>query len=157
MPLKEKIDRNTRQGYYEGNIPMSYRYTLGLAGEQFFRKIKEGKLIGSVAEDSETVYCPPRIFCEDSFEEITHYVELPGSGIVESFTVTFEDLHGAKLPEPRIIALVMFDGADGGFAAPLRCDYDEAEIGMRVQLAFVPKTRRVGAITDVYFVPEEEG
>ncbi|RJO69417.1 MAG: Zn-ribbon domain-containing OB-fold protein [Myxococcales bacterium] len=152
MAIKEKITQTTHLSYYEGKIPISYRYTYGLAGELFFRKLKEGKLIASVAQQSGVIYCPPRIFCEDSFEEITDYVELDGAGVVESFTISCEDMHGDE-QEPTLIAFVRFDGADGGFAAPLRAEASAVYIGMEVKLAFAPKAQRKGSITDVYFVP----
>ena len=152
MAIKEKITSNIELSYFEGRIPMQYRYTYGIAGDRFFRGLKEGKLIGSRAKQSGIVYCPPRIFCEESFEEIDDIVNLNGKGEVESFTVCFEDLHG--MPQlPEIIALVKFDGADTGFAAPLKCDLEEACIGMRVKLSYVPKNRRKGSINDVYFEP----
>ncbi len=153
MALKEKINNTTLHTYVEGRIPMQYRYTYGLAGEEFFKKIKDGKLIGSRAEQSETVYCPPRIFCEDSFEEITEFVDLDGVGVLESFTISCEDLHGETLDRPVIVGFVRFLDADGGLAAPLYCPVEDLEIGMPVKLAFVPKKERVGAITDVYFMP----
>ncbi|GAB4296547.1 MAG: Zn-ribbon domain-containing OB-fold protein [Myxococcota bacterium] len=154
MAIREKITNTTELSYFEGKIPMKYRYTYGLAGEEFFRKLKEGKLIASIARESGTVYCPPRIFCEDSFEEITETVTLSGKGEVVSYTICFED--GSGKPQlPKIIALVRFEGADGGFAAPLRADPEKIYIGMPVKLEFIPKNQRKGAITDVYFVPNE--
>lgn len=154
MAVREKIARTVDLGYYEGEIPLQYRYTFGLAGEQFFRKLGQGKLIGSVSKKSGVVYCPPRIFCENSFEEITDIVELSGEGTVKSHTLCYEDLHGARR-EPVLIAFVQFDGADGGFAAPLDCDPGEVYIGMPVELKVVPKNKRTGSIKDVYFIPVE--
>ncbi|MDD5011865.1 MAG: Zn-ribbon domain-containing OB-fold protein [Phycisphaerae bacterium] len=154
MALRNKITKNQNLTSFEGRIPMNYRYTFGLAGESFFRKLKEGKLTASVAKQSGVVYCPPRIFCEDSFEEISETIELSGEGIVESYTVSCEDIHGDAI-EPEIIALVKFDETEGGFAAPLKCEIEDAYIGMPVKLAFIPKNQRKGAITDVYFVPDE--
>jgi uncharacterized OB-fold protein len=154
MAVREKIAKNTDLTFYEGAIPMKYRYTYGLAGENFFRKLMDGRLIASVSKQSGKVYCPPRIFCEDSFEEISEIIELSGKGTIESFTICCEDLHG-YCQDPVIIALVRFDGTDTGFAAPLKCEYDEPFIGMRIELKFVPKNKRTGSINDVYFVPEK--
>jgi uncharacterized OB-fold protein len=105
---------------------------------------------------SDTVYCPPRVFCEDSFEaiDLADLVELPGTGTVETFTVCCENGSGDP-QDPVILAFVRFDGADGGFVAPLECDFEAVEIGMRVQLSFVPKKERKGCINDVFFVPAE--
>ncbi len=152
MAIRDKITHTTHLSYFEGQIPISYRYTYGLAGEAFFQKFKLGKLIASVESDTGMVYCPPRIFCEDTFEAIDQIVELDGTGTVESYTVVFEDMHGEE-QAPVVIAYVVFDGADGGFAAPLDVNPEEAVIGMDVQLKFVKKADRQGCINDVYFVP----
>lgn len=154
MALKEKITQTTHLTYFEGKIPISFRYTYGLAGELFFRQIKDGKLIGSVAQESGTVYCPPRIFCEDSFEEITDTMELPGTGVVETFTICCEDMHGQP-QAPELLALVRLDEADGGLVAPLHCDLDDVFIGMPVKIGFVPKKERQGNPNDIFFVPCE--
>lgn len=152
MAIKEKVTNTTRLTYFEGEIPISHRYTYGLAGERFFRGLMDGKLLASVAEKSGTVYCPPRIFCEDSFEAIERFIELPGTGEVESFTICCEDLHGEPMA-PLLIAFVRFDGSDGGMALPLKCDPEDAFIGMDVQLQFVPKKQRKGHLSDVFLVP----
>ena len=151
MALKQKIADTTRLGYYEGKIPMQYRYTAGLGGDKFLKGILAGKLFGSVAEASGTVYCPPRIFCEDSFEAIENFVELELKGILESFTISCEDLHGDPLAEPVILGFARVDGTDGGLVAPLACDIEELEIGMPIKIGFKPKKEREGAITDLLF------
>ncbi|MGC9324123.1 MAG: Zn-ribbon domain-containing OB-fold protein [Desulfomonilia bacterium] len=150
MAVREKIAQTTDLGYFQGEIPMQYRYTFGLAGEDFFRKLMKGKLTASVSKKSGIVYCPPRIFCEDSFEEISEIIELSGKGTVQSFTVCYEDLHGNR-QDPVTIALVQFDGADTGLAAPLVSD--DPCIGMRVELKLVPEKKRKGSVTDIFFVP----
>ncbi|MDT8273141.1 MAG: Zn-ribbon domain-containing OB-fold protein [Desulfomonilia bacterium] len=150
MAVREKIVQTTDLGYFEGAIPIQYRYTYGLAGEEFFRKLMKGKLTASVSKKNRTVYCPPRIFCEDCFEELSDIIELSGKGTVVSYTVCYEDLHGNR-QEPVTIAMVQFDGADTAFAALLVCD--DPFIGMRVELKLVPEKKRKGSITDIFFVP----
>jgi uncharacterized OB-fold protein len=154
MAVREKITKNIALSYFEGEIPMKYRYTMGLAGEKFFQEIKNGKLTASVANNSGTVYCPPRIFCEDSFEAIDEIIELTGEGTLESFTICFEDLHGDH-QDPVIIALVRFDGADTATPVKMQSDLDEPFIGMRVVAKYVPKSKRTGSINDIFVVPVE--
>jgi uncharacterized protein len=154
MSVREKITKNIALSYFEGEIPMKYRYTMGIAGEKFFRAIMNGKLTASVAAESGTVYCPPRIFCEDSFEAVDEIIELSGKGTLESFTICFEDLHG-DYQEPAVIALVRFDEADTATAVKMQADLDEPFIGMRVEAKFVPKNKRTGSINDIYVVAAE--
>lgn len=152
MAVREKLTQTTDLGYYEGEIPLSYRYTKGLAGDGFFKGLMKGKITASVAKESGTVYCPPRIFCEDSFEEIDEIIELSGLGIVESFTVCFEDLHGDHM-EPVVIGLITLEGASTMLPAKIICDPEEVFIGMPVKAEFVAEADREGTLNDVTFVP----
>jgi uncharacterized OB-fold protein len=154
MAVREKITKNISLGYFEGEIPMKYRYTMGVAGEKFYRAVMNGKLTASVAKGSGTVYCPPRIFCEDSFEAIDDIIELSGAGTLESFTFSFEDLHGDS-QDPVIIALVKFDGADTATPVKMQAELDEPFIGMRVEAKFLAKNKRAGSINDIFVVPAE--
>lgn len=149
MGFKETIHKNVDQTSWHGAIPVHYRYTYGLAGERFFKGIKEeGKFYGTVSPAANKVYCPPAIFCEESYEALDQWVELPDVGTVESYTVCFQDYTGAE-QEPVVVAAVRLDGADTVFVHRLGCDPDLAYIGMRVKAKFLPKAKRVGHLNDV--------
>ena len=48
-----------------GDLPVANRYTYGLAGEKFFRALKdEGKILGTYCPHCDQTYVPAAAFCE---------------------------------------------------------------------------------------------
>ena len=156
MSLLHRIEHLHDALAWEGDMPTQGRYTAGIAGERFFREIQEnGKFLGTVCPTCGITYVPPRLNCERCFAHLDEWVEVPATGRVHTFTVVHLDLDGNPLPEPRIMAFVGLDGADGGLVHFL----DEVEpaqvgIGMCVEAVFKGKADRKGSILDIaYFKP----
>jgi len=156
MSMLHRIEHVHDALAWEGDMPTQGRYTAGIAGERFLREIQEnGKLLGTACLTCDIVYVPPRLYCERCFDHLDEWVEVPPTGRVYTFTLVHLDLDAKPLPEPRMMAFVQLDGADGGLVHFL----DEAEpedicIGMRVEAVFKDKTERKGSILDIaYFRP----
>jgi len=101
---------------WPGKIPLTYKYTAGIAGAKFYRDLAAGKLSGTWSELDECVLVPPAIFDEESMEmlEASDNKALnPNSGSIQSFTVVYEDRQGHVLPKPVVIVQVCFPGAKG--------------------------------------------
>jgi uncharacterized OB-fold protein len=131
----------------EGDFPVQFRYTVGLAGERFFREIKDnGKLIGSHCPKCNLTYLPPRIYCERCMSQLKDYVHVEDSGTVETFTLCRLDPEGKPLPEPVGVAFVRFPSAHGGLVHKLK---GKASIGDKVRVVFKEKSKRVGSIMDI--------
>lgn len=162
MPL-EKVTQvgQTKPWYGELSAapsePSLYgQYTYGIAGEKFFREIKDnGRLMGTKCEKCNLVYLPPRIYCERCFSELVEWLRIPKWGVIHTFTISYVDLDGNRLEEPVIIALVRFDGVYGGLVHRLgEIDPERVSIGMPVETVFRPKAKRSGSILDIdYFRP----
>ncbi len=118
-----------------GDWQVHYRYTYGVAGERFFREIKNtGQLVASSCPKCSKRFLPPSLYCEDCFVEMTEYSPVEGAGTVQSFTVLHDSLENAPLPEPIVAAFVQFDGVSGGLLGPLRgLKPDQVKIGQRVK------------------------
>jgi uncharacterized OB-fold protein len=135
----------------DGDMPTQGLYTAGIAGEKFLRAIKDdGRFLGSVCMDCDLVYVPPRLYCECCFAYLDDWIEVLPTGRVHTFTVVHIDLDGRPLPEPRVMAFVQLDGADGGLIHFL----DEVDpacvcIGMPVEAVFKEKAERRGSILDI--------
>jgi uncharacterized OB-fold protein len=137
-----------------GDLPVTNRYTYGLAGEKFFRTIKdEGRILGTYCPDCDHTYVPATIFCERCLGKLEKWVDVGTKGDVVTYTILNIDLDGTPLEKPEVIALVHF--ADGGLIHRLgEVELDEVEIGMTVEAVFKPKDERVGSILDIqYFKP----
>ena len=133
----------------EGYVPIRHRYTPGVAGEAFFKALKDrGVFLGSRCESCGITYCPARLFCERCFDELNADVECGPGGTLESFTVGYMGLEGEPLDEPVLVGLVRLDGADTVLMHFLT-DASELQIGMRVEAALKAKGKREGSILDI--------
>jgi uncharacterized OB-fold protein len=139
---------------WNGDLPVKSRYTFGLAGERFFRAIKEdGQLLGTYCESCDRTYVPAAIFCERCFSELDEWVDVGTSGEVHTFTLLFKNYDGTHKDSPELVAFVKF--GDGGIIHRLdEIEPDAIKIGLEVEAVFKPREEREGSILDiVYFRP----
>ena len=137
-----------------GDLPVTNRYTYGLAGEKFFRTLKdEGRIMGTHCPRCDHTYVPAAAFCERCLGKLDEWIDVGTLGDVVTYTVLHVDLDGSRLKVPEIIAFVRF--GDGGLIHRLgEIEPDQVEIGLMVEAVFKPKSRRVGSILDIkYFKP----
>ena len=133
----------------EGRVPIRHRYTPGVAGEAFFRALKEkGKFLASRCERDGITYVPARLFCERCFDgPLEPDVEVGPQGTVESFTVGYVGLEGERLPEPQTLGLIRLDGADTVLVHFLLDEHPM--IGQPVEPVLLPARQRTGSILDL--------
>jgi hypothetical protein len=138
---------------WRGSMPVESRYTYGLAGERFFREIKDNaRLMGTRCAACGLTFVPARAFCERCFGELTEWIEVSPHGVVHAVTVV---PHGNG---HRVVAFVQLDGADGGLVHVLDVPPEDAHIGLRVEAVFKPAAERIGSILDIlHFRPESQG
>ena len=137
-----------------GEMPITSRYTAGIAGERFLRAIKdEGKILGSPCDRCGVTYVPARLFCERCMDELDETVDVGMVGEVHTFTPLFENLDGTQREEPEVIAFISL--GDGGLVHKLNeIPLDDLDIGMLVEAVFKPEAERQGSILDIaYFRP----
>ena len=152
MSLLEK-DPNAPDAWL-GEMPVTSRYTAGLAGEKFLRAIKdEEKFLGSHCDRCGITYVPARQFCERCMDELDETVDVGTQGEVHTFTLLFENLDGTPREEPEIVAFISL--GDGGLVHKLdEVELDDLDIGMPVEAVLKPKGEREGSILDIkYFKP----
>ena len=148
-----KRDSNA-PAHWQGELPVTNRYTYGLAGEKFFRAIKdEGRILGTHCPNCDITYVPASIFCEQCLAKLDDWVDVGTSGEIFTYTLLFVNLDGSPKEKPEIIAFISF--GDGGIIHRLnKVDLDKVEIGMKVQAIFKPISKRIGSILDIdYFRP----
>jgi len=141
-------------GSWLGDLPVVNRYTYGLAGEKFFRTLKdEGRILGTYCPECNHTYVPATVFCERCLSKLEKWVDVGTSGEVVTYTFLNVSLDGSPLEKPEVIAFVRF--ADGGLIHHLgEVELDQVEIGMTVEAVLKPKSERVGSILDIqYFKP----
>lgn len=140
--------RNARQ--VSGDVPIYHRYTLGIAGERFFKAMRDRRqLLASPCPKCHDRLLPPKMYCERCFEETSDdWVLLAGPGYIRSFTVLHRSLDEEPLDTPEVVALVSWQGVRGGLVHRLREIAPEAvAIGMAVEPVWAEQ--RVGAMSDI--------
>ncbi len=153
----DKITNPLKLHHLVGDMEADYIYTAGIAGEKFFMALRdEGKLLATPCKKCGITYMPPRMYCEQCFESLREYQEVPASGVVDTYTVTYEDRDSEKLAAPVVVAFIRIDETDGGLIHQLGdIKGSEAKIGMRVTAVLKDKSKRKGGLTDIeYFKPE---
>jgi uncharacterized OB-fold protein len=159
MAITEKVDKLHEAVAWRGDLPITSRYSAGIAGEKFFRAIKnDARFLGTRCEACNLVYVPAAIFCERCFAELDEWVEVPSTGHVFSFTFLFRDLDDQPLEEPLPLAYVKLDGCDGGLVHYVgETEKNLVYIGMEVEAVFKDASERQGSILDIkYFRPVVE-
>lgn len=133
-------------------LEFPYTRTTGPVLGPFLTALRDGQLLGNRIDGK--VYCPPLEFNPDTFESAEPDMVPIGPG-AEVVTSTWVSHPSGKHPfdEPFAMALIKIDGADTPLVHAVKATGPEAVTkGTRVQAQWRPE--RVGAITDVYFVPE---
>lgn len=151
MPLLDNPFPSQRIKTWQDEIPLYYVYTLGVAGERFFREIKENaRIMGSRCRQCQLTYVPPKMYCERCFEDLKEWLEVGTKGQIHTFTIAHIGLDGIALKEPQILALIALDGAHGGLVHRIGgIDPSEVQIGMEVEAVFKARNRRKGSILDI--------
>jgi uncharacterized OB-fold protein len=147
--MLEKVTNPEKVRVVKGAIPVRHTYTAGVAGDRFFRALRdEGKILGTPCSACGVVYVPGRMFCERCFAALTDWVPVGPGGTLESFTAVMIDLDRRPLDEPQWIGLVRLDGATTVLVHRLE-NGGEAVMGARVEAVLEPKKRRTGSINDI--------
>jgi uncharacterized protein len=143
----EKITTETKIGILEDHIPLNYKYTAGVAGDRFLQLLKQGKFQASHCSTCNKFYLPPKIFCKECFSQLNEWKDVPeDSGYLYSFT-SVANAQGKK----DLIALVKFDGVEGGLIGKLKSSKEEPQIGMKVKPVFKQKDERSGDLSDIEY------
>ena len=139
---------------WQGELPITNRYTYGLAAEKFFRALKEqGKFLGTRCPDCQITYVPATTFCERCFHELYDWIELDPVGEIDTYTILAVDEAGAPLQEPVIVAFIHV--ANGGIIHIIaEIEAEDIYFGMPVEAVLKPLHERQGSILDIlYFKP----
>ncbi|MCJ7509863.1 MAG: Zn-ribbon domain-containing OB-fold protein [Dehalococcoidia bacterium] len=157
MGSPEQISQVEDIRYVHGAMPVNFAYTVGVAGERFFREIMEnGRFLGTRCQHCQYTYLPPRLYCERCFASLNdQWVEVSSRGSVEAFTIAHLDLDGQPLAEPQLLALIRLEGADGLLVHRLGgVRAEDVDIGLSVVAVFRPRRQRKGSILDIqHFKP----
>jgi uncharacterized OB-fold protein len=123
------------------NLEFTQTYTHSLGKySRFFVELENGRFMATHCDQCQRVYAPPRPLCPDCLKS-TRWVELAGTGTVETFSV----LHFSpgsnpdieQLATPYVLVYVLLDGASTLFPHLLDAPPESVQIGMRVRVHYV--------------------
>jgi acetyl-CoA C-acetyltransferase len=143
---------------------LTYAWDNGFALTTYLDGFKKGKIRASLCSSCGRMMVPARTFCEIcNLQSVNNYFDLPGTGTVETFTLSHVDWASLPLPEGQvhIYAVIAMDGATEKMGLVHRLDDvkpEDVKIGMRVKAEWKPEAEREGSVTDVrYFRPLKPG
>lgn len=139
---------------------ITYTHALGETASWFYVQLRDhAKIYGKRDAKTGRVLVPPRAFSDQSLEPTTDWVEVGPGGVIETFSIVYEEFHNLP-PPPYAFGYVKLDGADtaiGGFFKGIALDDPKAasqklRIGTRVMTRFAE--HRTGDVLDFWFEPE---
>ncbi len=134
---------------WRDDMQVTNRYTFGLAGERFYRAIKDKEqILGTHCNNCNRTYVPAVSFCERCMNQIDDWVDVGTVGEIITFTSLYVNYDGSRREEPEIIAFIRL--GDGGLIHRLESnDQGKVEIGMKAKAVFKPHSEREGSILDI--------
>ena len=155
MTYGEKQTDPTAPMHWRGDMQADYMYPSGIAGDKFFNHLKEkDTFLATKCKTCNKVLFPPRLYCEDCFNEIpeSDWIEVPSSGTVRIYTVARLNAHGEKMQEPRVIAMIDIDNTDGAILGIIKTnDYEKDFSELKVKANLRPKGKREGTLKDILY------
>ena len=121
-------------------IRLSYTYTPGRALSRYLLAMRDKRILGERCPVTGQVFVPPRGVSPLAGTATQGVVELPDTGYVESFNVTWVPIERRPdLKPPYCSAWIVLDGASVGFLGlVVNIAPEEVRIGMRVRAVWKP-------------------
>ncbi|NNE74738.1 MAG: hypothetical protein HKN26_13815 [Acidimicrobiales bacterium] len=133
-------------------LSFPYTRTTGPVMGPFLTALRDGQILGGRCGDR--VLCPPLEYDPDTGAEVApDLVPVGPGGTVTGSTWVSTPTEKHPFAEPFAFATIALDGADTPLIHAVKAP-GPVEAGTRVMAQF--RDERVGAITDVYFVPEAD-
>ena len=144
-------------------VKSEYHWDAGVAMGRYLDGFKQRKVTGVRCRGCHRTMVPPRAFCELCFRPIDDWVELPSTGKINTFSISFLNWDASRRQTPEIPVVVEIDGASPGMCIlhkmgevgeTLEEIQSRIKIGTPVEAVWKPARQREGAVTDIqYFKP----
>lgn len=124
-----------------GNImpPMPCFWSVGPYLERFYQDLGEKKFTGVKCKCGR-VAVPPRRLCPACGKEMTNFVAVKPTGVLQNFTVAYQNVAGQRRETPIIIGLVLLSGADTAVFGEIRgLDPAKVQNGLQFKAVWADK------------------
>jgi uncharacterized OB-fold protein len=141
---------------FKESLQVPYTYSAGPVVSRFLIALRDRKqILGIRCKKCNLVYVPPRGVCGRCMSRLDEWVELKGTGKVETHTTVHyrEPYHPGQDTGPIHYAIISLEGADTGLTHLLgEVKEKDIHVGMVVEPVFSEERR--GTILDIaYFRP----
>ncbi|MFX1451971.1 MAG: Zn-ribbon domain-containing OB-fold protein [Promethearchaeota archaeon] len=158
MTFGEKQTDPTFPMHWRGDMQADYLYPAGIAGDKFFKHLKQNdSFLATKCSSCNKIFLPPRLYCEDCFVEIPNenWMEVPLSGTIKLFTIATLNTHGEKLKNPKVVALINIDKTDGALLGIIKTNnLKKNYLGVKVKAILRPSNKREGTLKDIIYFEE---
>jgi uncharacterized OB-fold protein len=145
------------------HVKSEYAWDAGIAIGIFLDGLKQGKIQGARCRQCRRTVVPPRAFCELCFRPVNDWIELPDTGKINTYSVSYVNWDATRRQTPEVPAVIEIDGASAGIGIlhlmgevgdTLEEITARLKVGTPVQAVWKSASQRQGAITDIrYFRP----
>jgi uncharacterized OB-fold protein len=130
----------TTQGVYPAGLTQSFA---DARTAPFWTAAREGRLSAPRCDACGTFVLPPKPYCFECLGQAFTWVDLPGTGVIYTFTIVRHPLHpGLKDVVPYVSGIIDLDGTQGAGARLMGNIVggtpEEVRIGDRVEVTFEP-------------------
>ena len=136
----------------------SYKYRYSMDHFQnWFKKLKEKKLVGTQCRSCNTVFFPPRLVCGYCLVKPDLWVDVRDTAQVATFNITYEKNPQTGEITEKPVVCVRHDGTDTAFLAQLspEINFRETYVGMPLKVKW--RDEPEGNIGDIeYYEPLED-
>jgi acetyl-CoA C-acetyltransferase len=143
-------------GAVDFRLDPTYSWDAGVAISRFLDGLRDGRILARECRRCERVLVPPRMFCERCFRPTDAWVEVPHTGVVETFSIAHVSWDMRELDTPDVPAVIRIDDtSEGGLLHMVAgIDPQAVSIGMAVRAVWKAEGERAGSILDIaHFEP----
>lgn len=156
-PLKDEDFKKKNILTVSWDPKASYHWDSGITIGRYLEGLKNGHLTGVECDHCKRKVIPPRYNCEVCFKPMSRFVELPDTGTINTFSITYINWDRSAVEKPNLPAVIEIDGTTpsvGIMHILGEVDPKEIKIGMKVKAVWKPENEREGSILDIkYFKP----
>jgi len=150
FPTRSLTDAEFRESVItvSHSVRAEYRWDAGEAIGRYLDGLRAGRIMGRGCRVCGRVLVPPRMFCEQCFRPTDRWVEVPGTGTVNTFSICYVTWDLRPLTVPELPAVI--DLQSGAIMHKLGgVEPDAVHIGMQVRAVWKPEAEREGSILDI--------
>lgn len=135
----------------KGMLEVPYEWTYSKNVAEFFKNLKDKKILGSRCKNCHKVFVPPQVVCGICFSEMENNpIEVSQIGVVETYTVIEFTYIAQILPPPYAVGIIKLEGTSTRLNHLINKEsLEKLKIGSRVRPIW--RDKRDGSFFDIEY------